>query len=175
MQENSTQLIMVMGLPGSGKTYFASALANKINGLHLNSDIIRKQQHRHPQYTGKDKAQVYKMMYDQVHQALKNRKKVIVDATFSLDKYRQPFYELAENHHLGIKLVLIKSDEHTIAQRLQKKRRYSDADFSIYKKIKSEFEPLNLKHLTLNTDKLSLDEMIARSMEFIRETSTDDL
>jgi hypothetical protein len=69
---------------------------------------------------------------------------------------------------------MIKSDERTINQRLKKKRRYSDADFSVYKKIKSEFEPINLEHLILATDKLSLDEMIATSLEFIQETSADE-
>lgn len=174
MQKNLPQLIMVMGLPGSGKTYFASALANRINGLHLNSDIIRKQQHQHPQYSVKDKAKVYKAMYDQAHEALKNGKKVIIDATFSLDKYRRPFFQLADNQHLAVILILMKSSEQTIAQRLQKKRQYSDADFGIYKKIKSEFEPLNQSHLILETDKYSLDEMIAQSIEFIQTTPSDD-
>jgi predicted kinase len=174
MIKDSPQIIMVMGLPGSGKTYFAKALAKKLPGLLINSDIVRKQQQQYPQYSGTDKAQVYKEMHELVHKALKTGKKVILDATFSLDKYRRPFYELADRHHLMIKLIMIKSDERTINQRLKKKRRYSDADFSVYKKIKSEFEPISLEHLILATDKLSLDEMIATSLEFIQETSADE-
>lgn len=35
--------ILVMGLPGSGKTTFATELANKLGATHLNADAIRKE------------------------------------------------------------------------------------------------------------------------------------
>ena len=35
--------ILVMGLPGSGKTTFATKLAEKLKATHLNADTIRKE------------------------------------------------------------------------------------------------------------------------------------
>jgi len=35
--------ILVMGLPGSGKTTLATKLANKLGATHLNADAIRKE------------------------------------------------------------------------------------------------------------------------------------
>ena len=34
-------LVLIVGLPGTGKTTFAVELAREIGGAHLNSDIIR--------------------------------------------------------------------------------------------------------------------------------------
>ncbi|MEO0076929.1 MAG: AAA family ATPase, partial [candidate division WOR-3 bacterium] len=39
----SPKLIMIMGLPGVGKTYLAQHLSNEILAFHLSSDIIRKE------------------------------------------------------------------------------------------------------------------------------------
>lgn len=36
-------IILVMGLPGSGKTTFATELAKKLSATHLNADAIRKE------------------------------------------------------------------------------------------------------------------------------------
>ena len=35
--------VLVMGLPGSGKTTFATELANKLGATHLNADDVRKE------------------------------------------------------------------------------------------------------------------------------------
>ncbi len=163
----SPLLIIVMGLPGSGKTYFSAAFSKQIKGVHINSDKIRKNLYQQPAYSERDKGAVYSVMFNQACQALKRGEIVVVDATFSLQKYRQPYLDFVQKHKIPVKYLLVGADEHTIALRLKKKRIHSDADIMVYKKIKSEFEPLNSQHLALSSDKLSLEEMIAQSLEFI--------
>jgi adenylylsulfate kinase len=34
--------VLIMGLPGSGKTYLASRLAQRLKGIHLNADRVRE-------------------------------------------------------------------------------------------------------------------------------------
>jgi len=165
---------MVMGLPGSGKTYFAKAFSKRIGGMHINSDITRKNLDKHPKYGTADKTVVYKAMFKKVCQALEKDKIVVVDATFSLQQYRRPYFDFIQKNKISLRLILIEADEHTIAHRLQKKRPDSDADFAIYKKIKSEFEPLNIAFLRLRSDQQSLEEMIEQSLSFVSIPSNHD-
>lgn len=159
-------LTMVMGLPGSGKTYFATAFSKRIGGVHINSDMVRKDLNKQPTYTTADKAAIYLTMFDQVCQALKRDEIVVVDATFSLKKYRRPYFDFAKKNQIPVRPIVVEADEHTIAQRLQKKRPDSDADFTVYKKIKSEFEALNREHLLLSSSKLSQEEMMEQCLEY---------
>lgn len=117
---------------------------------------------------------VYQQVYHQVHQAVKSGKIVIVDATFSRVAYRQPYFTLARQYQIPVKILLIRAGEQTIAKRMQKKREYSDADLDIYNKIKAEFEPLAKKHLILDSDKLTLEEMIAKGIKFIKDEASYD-
>ena len=158
---------MVTGLPGSGKTYFAKALTDSIGGLHINSDIIRKKRHKYPTYAASDKAAVYKAMFEKVCQALNSGQTVVLDATFSLQQYRHPYFDFADENQIPLRLMVIEATERTIAKRLQQKRPDSDADYEVFKKIKSEFEPLTREHLVLSSDKLTLEEMIRKGVDFM--------
>jgi predicted kinase len=158
---------MVMGLPGSGKTYFAKAFAHKIRGLHINNDMVRKELDQHPKYSGEDKNRVYTTVFEKACQALGEGEVVVVDATFSKLQYRKPYYDYAQKNKIPMHVILIQADEHTIAKRLLNQRPDSDADFAVYEIIKAEFEPLKLGHLTLASDKYSLKEMINKSLDYI--------
>ena len=156
-----------MGLPGSGKTYFAKALAHKISGLHINNDMVRKELYQHPNYSGKDKNRVYTTVFEKACQALDEGEIVVVDATFSKLQYRLPYYDYAQKNKIPLHIILIQADEHTIAERLLKQRPDSDADFAVYEIIKAEFEPLKWGHLTLASDKYSMKEMMNRGLDYI--------
>ena len=41
MNSKQPLIIKLLGVPGSGKTYFSQHLAPKINAVHLNSDAMR--------------------------------------------------------------------------------------------------------------------------------------
>ena len=58
--------IMVMGLPGSGKIYFAKALAAHIGAAHFNSDRIRKEAAKQVRYTDTDKARIHAGLFAHV-------------------------------------------------------------------------------------------------------------
>ena len=168
-------LIMVLGLPGSGKSYFSKALAEKLNGIHINSDIIRKNLSQKPLYTTEGKERVYQVMFDTVCNALKQGNTVLVDATFSLKSYRSPYFEFVEGHGIPIRVILIKAHDSTILSRLQTPRPDSDADYAVYQKIKAEFEPLKMEHLELASDELSLDQMMVKAQEFIYSTPKEQI
>ena len=55
-------MIIVSGLPGSGKSYFASRLARKFEATYINSDLMRKKIEAQGRYAFDDKLNVYEEM-----------------------------------------------------------------------------------------------------------------
>lgn len=154
------RLILVFGLPGSGKTTFADALAVARGSSHYNSDIMRAQLGLRGQYDRESKSSVYKRLLERVEQHLQEGKEVIVDATFYLEALREPFVKLAQKTGAAIFWIEVRARPEVIRKRVRKKRVFSEADFSVYEKVKNAFEPLEDAHLTLDSDVLSLEEMV---------------
>jgi predicted kinase len=159
-------LILVSGLPGSGKSTFATALAATHGYLHLNSDAMRKNMGLMGRYDLFSKLKVYQALMEQTADALPDDS-VIVDSTFFLATVRNSFYNIAFKKKVDLFIFSIVADEEVIKERTAKKRRDSEADFEVYKKIKAEFEFIKKGFLQLRSDKLSVDEMVAIANQYL--------
>ncbi len=147
-------LIIVCGLPGSGKTTLARALSRRFSAVHISSDIVRKRMFGMPKYTPEEKAAVYSEMERLAREALSSGKSaVVVDATFHRRSERERFSELASQSGAKAWLVLCTLGEDEVRRRLSRRKRGgpSDADFSIYLKLKGAFEPIGGAHLRLDS------------------------
>ena len=67
-------IIIVLGLPGSGKSYFASRFAKLIHADYINSDRIRKSMFPARSYSEREKASVYNEMLELMRQAIRQDK-----------------------------------------------------------------------------------------------------
>lgn len=161
-------LVMITGLPGTGKTTLAGALAGILHATHLNTDILRDEMGIRGQYNKAAKEAVYQELLKRTKALLQKRKSVVVDATFYLSSTRQPYIEMANEMEVPIKWIELTADESVVKERTGKKRAFSDADFHVYKKIKSEYEPLETAHLTLRSDQLQVEEMVAYILEYVK-------
>jgi predicted kinase len=171
MEHPTARLIMVMGLPGSGKTYFAKALAAHIGATHYNSDRIRKEATQAVRYTEADKARVYEDLFARVTEALAQGGTVIVDATFSKAAYRQAYVQWTAAHKVPVHLLYMEAAEAVIAERVGKKRPDSDADFAVYQKIKADYEPIAENYQVLRSDEGSTAERIAQALAYMHQHS----
>ncbi|MGK7391641.1 MAG: AAA family ATPase [Candidatus Cyclobacteriaceae bacterium M2_1C_046] len=160
-------IVMVLGLPGSGKTYFAKRLAGKINAVHISSDRIRNELMALGKYSKKEKLAVYNKMIQLTAESLVSNKNIVVDATFYLSETREMFYNLAKKENVEIQLIVMEADEKLIKERVTKPREDSEADLEVYKKIKEQFEPVNSPHLTLNSTNNNLNLMLKKATEYI--------
>lgn len=163
--------IAIFGLPGSGKTYFASQLALKINALHLSSDAVRKDLQQMGHYEEQAKSTVYLAMLQLMEKANKNQQDVVLDATFHKRNIRDLFSEKSRELHQQLYFIEIKADESVIRERLRHKRPDSEADFGVYLKIKKESEQVEEDHLVLNSGRDSLNEMLNRAVVYIKKSS----
>ncbi len=161
------KMVVITGLPGTGKSTFAKALAEAIGAKHLNTDIIRDALGKRGQYDSDTKAAIYAEMLRQTAILLENGGSVIIDGTFYKKKLRQPYIALAKKYGITIQWMEIRAAEDIVRHRVNCYRDYSEADFEVYLKIKSQYEQLEVPHLKLHSDQLSIPEMIEKARRYL--------
>jgi len=162
-------LLVVFGLPGTGKTTFARALAARLGLPHFNTDIIRAELGRKQQYDIGDKSFIYDRMLERARGELQKGKGVILDGTFYLEVLRKPFTELAGELGIPVLWIQLTAKEDVVRQRVSATRPYSEADFEVFQKVRREFEPLAAEALRLSSDTEDLPGMIEKTLEFMSE------
>jgi len=160
-------VIIVFGLPGSGKSFFASELAKMINADYVNSDKVRKELFKKRDYSDQEKGMVYYAMLEQMKEAVKQKRNIVLDATFHKKAIREMFVEAMKGIS-EIKFIEVCADENLIRERLKKPRQYSEADFEVYQIIKKQNEPLGEPHLILQSTDENIDYMLKRVSEYLQ-------
>jgi predicted kinase len=161
-------IIIVFGLPGSGKSYFASKLAKRLEAKYVNSDVIRKQLFDTIEYSKEEKMKVYEVMMKVMIKAVRQSENIVLDATFYKENLRKKFLETATALDERILFIEVWAEEEIIFERLKLKRTYSDADYSVYRRIKEIFEPLKAEHLKVQSRQKNIDEMIKKTLKYIQ-------
>ncbi len=163
IQPNTTpKLILLQGVSGSGKSYFADQLLTLMPAIILSSDRIRKQLygidplHRVSEsekialYSAKMNRKVYQTLLEQAKQVLSFGFNVIVDATFLQTKHRTPFYEMCQSfghHNLSIfsGVIYIQTSKAlaslAIQSRTHKNNNPSDANVTVMLNQHKQLEP----------------------------------
>ena len=160
-------IVIVFGLPGSGKSYFASRLAKMINAGYINSDRLRMEMFKDRTYSEQEKAAVYKTMLEKMKEAMNQKRNLVLDATFHKTETRKQFIQEAERND-GIYFIEVKADENIIKKRLKKERPYSEADFEVYKFIQQHYELMNEPHLILESTNENVDNMLQTAIGYLK-------
>jgi predicted kinase len=151
-------LVMLSGLPGSGKTYFSRQLAKSISITLLESDFIRKTLVPQPVYTGAENARVFRTSYALAEELLTKGMPVLFDATNLVRRNRKRLYKIATTTKAKLIILEMSAPEQVIVQRLGQRieelspRNYSDADISVYRRLSATAQPILRDHLTVSTD-----------------------
>lgn len=161
-------IIVVLGLPGSGKSYFASRLAARLRAEYINSDKVRKSMGSQGRYSLKDKLAVYTEMVKMTDRLLDENKVVVVDATFHLQSMRNLFLKEASKRLARIWFIHVKANEALIHDRLNKPRADSEADFKVYQDIRDQFQELTNHHLELESTNDNITSMLNKAIEYIK-------
>ena len=145
-------VVVVCGLPGVGKTTIAKDLAPLINAVVLSSDKIRKELIPNPTYKRQERKLIYNVLLIIAKYLHKSGINCILDATFNTENSRK---EMMKKIGLSQEQVCIVEcicpDDIVISRLKHRKNDYSDADVSIYKKMKRIYEPIKQKHIIINT------------------------
>src|SRR6185369_16948306 len=107
-------VIMVFGLPGSGKSYFASRLAQQLDAVYVNSDELRMKLFAKRTYTDSEKMLVYEAMIEAMTEALSRKIPILLDATFYKASLRDKFEHAANAFKVKIIYIEVTAPEKII-------------------------------------------------------------
>ena len=163
-------VVIVFGLPGSGKSYFACRLAEKIDAFYLNSDQVRMEMFSSRTYSNEEKDAVYSELLTQAERHVKANRDVIIDATFYKQQLRDLFHKTLE-YLTKVLFIEVVADEKLVVSRVERPRKFSEANAEVYRKIKSQWEPLNEEHLLIESTENNIDIMLDQSLQYLNDSA----
>lgn len=149
-------IIIICGLPGVGKTTVAKELAPLLNGVILSTDKIRKELFSKPMYGRRERRLIYDVMILMAKYLDMVGINCILDATFTRESSRREIKKKLGLASKDIHIIECICPEDIVLSRLrQRKNDYSDADFSVYRKMKRIYEHVRGEHMTIDTSMIS--------------------
>ena len=95
------KLIMLIGIPGSGKTTYSKELSERYSAKVISSDKVRQL------YVGIDEKEVFPTVYKLCVEELKSGKNVILDATHITPKVRKRTFDALDAYGIAYDKVAI--------------------------------------------------------------------
>ena len=166
-------LIVVSGLPGTGKSFLCRKVAEKSPFLILPSDALRKVLFPTPQYNEQENKRLFSACHVLIEELLKKGIPVIFDATNLLEHHREYLYRAAERAGAKLILVWVEAPPEVVRQRLVARERTpvperdSQAGWEVYNKMKPRREKISRNHLVVDTSQ----DITAAVDKIIRATS----
>jgi aminoglycoside phosphotransferase family enzyme/predicted kinase len=137
-------LVLVTGLPGTGKSTLARLLAERAGFEIIRSDMVRKELISQPEYSLEESRRTYAECLRRAETLLFEGRRVLVDANFRREEQRRLFLEAAKRWAVPAVLFVCRAEPATIKARLAGRRGdASDADWSIFEQLAQEWEELS--------------------------------
>lgn len=150
-------LVVISGLPGTGKSYFSKKLAGRWPFLIVESDALRRVLFRLPSFSAEESLRLFAAIHLLVKDYLAQRISIIMDATNLLERHREILYSIAERQGAKLIVVRVKAPEELVRQRLEAREQgldresHSGADWTVYEKMKPTAERIKGWHFVADS------------------------
>jgi predicted kinase len=145
-------LILLSGLPGSGKTTFAKKLARRLHVDIVESDAIRRSLTRQPTYSNIESGRVFAIAEEKVQRIIEQGRVALLDATNLARRDYRRFIRAADGAGARAVMVRVTAPEHEIHRRLSRPRRgHSQADVVVYERMRERVQPFTIPVVTVDS------------------------
>lgn len=134
-------LLVTLGFPGSGKTYFSEKLSKERGFFHINSDIIRFTYSKNPTFSKDEHEGVFALMDLITEKLLKSGISVIYDCNTNFRSHRSRIRSIAKRARANYYLVWLQTNIRMAEKRLVKRAALRG------KKKRLLYRPVNLETL----------------------------
>jgi predicted kinase len=160
--------LMLTGLPGTGKSTLAAALATEIGAHVLSKDVIREAAFgpEHVAYSGEQDELVHGWMLEAAGDVLRRRpgRWVIFDGrTYARDAERQVVWRQFPQCFV-VRCVV---REEVARERLRSPHTAKNRDWALYERVRDCYEPLKREHWTVDTGR-PLAECVGSVITYLR-------
>ena len=170
-------LVVLCGLPGTGKSHFARELASQAPFVWLNSDRTRKLLVARPQYSRREHRRVFAAMHVLTRGYLRDGYSVVFDATNLNENVRLPLYAVAEE--LGVEPLIIRFTAHPdlVRKRMTERENgvgdagQSDAGWEVYSRMAVADAPVPRPHLLVRGPE-DAERILAETLRRMRPGQT---
>ncbi len=151
-------LLLLSGLPGTGKSHLARKIAEELPCVIVESDLARKiLTGGNPDYTPAESAFIHRVSRQVIERLLRRGHRVIHDATNLAEWHREQVYRLTTRTHSKLVIVRTIAPEAVVRERLAQRftnrdpSDLSDADWNVHEQLQAEHEPVRRPHLVIDT------------------------
>jgi aminoglycoside phosphotransferase family enzyme/predicted kinase len=182
-------LLLVAGLPGTGKSSLSQGLAERAGFSVVRSDVVRKELAGLPSleqaplplpqslYTPAWNERTYAECLDRAGGLLFEGRRVVVDATFRQERQRQAFLQAAVRWGVPSGILLCQAGAETVRRRLEARRAgASDADWSVYCRHAEGWEQVGARAgqtLHVLSTEGSPEQVLSRALEALRQSGLE--
>ena len=151
--------VVVSGLPGTGKTYFCSKLAERLPFVVLESDALRKTLFPSPGYGSSESSYLFWVCHLLIERLLKKGIPVIMDAINLSERYRERLCNIAEHLNARPILVRVEVPPEGAHERLKARQASrgegskSDAGWEAYQRMASIVQKIRRNHYAVDTSR----------------------
>ena len=172
--------VIVAGLPGTGKSTLAEALARELNGVVLSKDVVRAALFPRGliDYTGEQDDLCFRMVLDAARYLADHRRTdfIFLDGrTFSRSQQFEEAIRAARDAGCAWRIVLATCPDAIAEARLAAdagKHPAANRTVELYRAVKVRFEPIAHPYLTIDTSQ-PLEVCIQRGLAYLRSETKE--
>ena len=148
-------LVVLVGLPASGKSRVAGELRERTGAVVLESDALRRLLFPQHTYSARESQQLFAAIHAAIDELLSEGATVVLDATNLAEEERAPLRDMAARWDAKLVFVRVTAPDSLIRRRLTSRSADdidgSEADVRVYERMRSRVEELRQPHHIVDT------------------------